>query len=196
MVGIREHDRCTGRVGRVVSRSLGYLFAGIVVFNLPGGVGQFDDLSASVPPLSSASGQFQRLPAGWPEPAPVLEAAPPVDTWSQVRSACNRFGIPGKAVAMYRVLWAESGLKPDIVSHCGRYEGIAQFLPSTFEFNVGAMRRAGLLPEGVEYSPFDPGQAILVMAYMWSKGYERHWGPYRRVARELLAESGATGSSE
>ena len=45
------------------------------------------------------------------------------------------------------------------------------------------MRRLGLIWGDEEWSPFDPAQAIEVMAWMWSQGFHDHWGPYRRVAR-------------
>lgn len=46
------------------------------------------------------------------------------------------------------------------------------------------MRRLRLIWGDEEWSPFNPVQAIEVMAFMWSRGYHDHWGPYRRVVRQ------------
>ena len=86
---------------------------------------------------------------------------------------------------MYQVLWEESRLTPAVRSACGRYFGIGQFTRSTFRHNVEVMRRLGLIWGDEEWSPYDPAQAIEVMAWMWSRGFHDHWGPYRRVMRRM-----------
>lgn len=133
---------------------------------------------------------FSTLPAGWPGPVPELRTPAETDVWSMVHSACRRHGISDEAVAMYHVLWEESRFTSRVRSGCGRYFGISQFTASTFRHNVEAMRRLGLIWGDESWSPFDPAQAIEVMAWMWSQGYQDHWGPYRRVVRRLAkAES-------
>lgn len=128
---------------------------------------------------------FTTLPAGWPEVSPELRDVRESDVWSTVRAACARYGIADEAVTMFLVLWEESRFKGDAVSECGRYHGIGQFTRSTFRFSVARMRRLGLVWGDDDWSPLDPAQAIEVMAWMWSKGYHNHWGPYRRVVRRL-----------
>ena len=130
---------------------------------------------------------FSTLPAGWPGPAPALRTSFEADIWSTVHAACQRHGILEEAVTMYHVLWEESRLTSGVTSPCGRYYGIGQFTPSTFRHNVGVMRRLGLIWGDEEWSPFEPAQAIEVMAWMWSQGYHDHWGPYRRVIRKLAS---------
>ena len=102
-----------------------------------------------------------------------------------VYAACQRYGITDQALAMYQVLWEESRLTSKVRSGCGRYHGISQFTPYTFRRNVEAMRRLGLIWGDEPWSAFNPVQAIEVMAWMWSQGYQDHWGPYRRVLRRL-----------
>jgi hypothetical protein len=128
---------------------------------------------------------FSTLPAGWPGRAPELETPAEAEIWSTVYSACERYGILDQAVTLYQVLWEESRLTPAVRSACGRYYGIGQFTRSTFRYNVEVMRRLGLIWGDGEWSPTDPAQAIEVMAWMWSKGFHDHWGPYRRVSRRL-----------
>lgn len=130
---------------------------------------------------------FSTLPVGWPGVVPDRKTPREDDTWSMVFAACERYGIAGEAVTMYRVLWEESRLMPEVRSPCGRYYGIGQFTRSTFRANVEAMRRLGLIWGGEKWSPFDPAQAIEVMAWMWSRGFHDQWGPYRRVLRQLGA---------
>ena len=130
---------------------------------------------------------FSTLPAGWPGPSPDLRTRDENGVWSMVHSACARHGILDEAVTMYHVLWEESRLTPKVRSSCGRYYGIGQFTLSTFRYNVEAMRRLGLIWGDDHWTPYDPAQAIEVMAWMWSQGYHGHWGPYRRVARRLAA---------
>ena len=134
---------------------------------------------------------FTTLPAGWPDPVPELKGPHQEDVWALVHAACSRYGIADQAVAMYHVLWEESRLTPQVRSGCGRYNGISQFSPYTFRRNVAAMRRLGLIWGNEEWSPFDPSQAIEVMAWMWSQGYQNHWGPYRRVLRRLATARAA-----
>lgn len=120
-------------------------------------------------------------------PSPELNGVRDSDVWSTVHAACARYGIADEAVTMFLVLWEESRFKADAVSDCGRYHGIGQFTRSTFRFSVERMRRLGLIWGDDDWSPLDPAQAIEVMAWMWSKGYHNHWGPYRRVVRRLAA---------
>lgn len=126
-----------------------------------------------------------RLPAGWPGPMPDLSGPLATDVWSLVWASCERHGIVDEAVTMYHVLWEESRLIPEVRSASGRYHGIGQFTLSTFRYNVRAMRRLGLIWGPEEWSPMNAAQAIEVMAWMWSRGYHEHWGPYRRVTRRL-----------
>mgnify|MGYP000888485239 FL=1 len=134
---------------------------------------------------------FTTLPAGWPDPAPELKGALQEDVWAMVYASCRRYGITDQALAMYQVLWEESRLTSKVRSGCGRYHGISQFTPYTFRRNVEAMRRLGLIWGDERWSPFDPSQAIEVMAWMWSQGHQDHWGPYRRVIRRLATARAA-----
>ncbi len=145
------------------------------------------------------------LPDGWPAPAPApapipapvptphLTNAHEADIWKLVWNACERYDCTGDAPLIYDVLWEESRLHPEVKSPCGRYLGMAQFKPSTFDASVKRMQQLGLLPRNIDFSPYQPEHAIEVMAWMWSQGYENHWGPYRRVARRfgrtVLAEN-------
>ncbi|KAA0252860.1 MAG: hypothetical protein EDX89_16960 [Acidobacteria bacterium] len=131
------------------------------------------------------------LPAGWPGAIPELNSDHEWKIWNRVFDQCERFGISDEALVMYHVLWEESRLLPHVRSACGRYLGIGQFVPRTFRANVAEMKKHGLLAEDVRYSPFDPDQAIEVMAFMWSRGHQNHWGPWRRVSRRLARESAA-----
>ncbi len=128
---------------------------------------------------------FSTLPAGWPGVTPELETPAEADIWTLVHAACARHGILDEAVTMYQVLWEESRLTPEVRSPCGRYYGIGQFTRSTFRHNVEVMRRLGLIWGDGEWSPYDPAQAIEIMAWMWSRGFHDHWGPYRRVIRRM-----------
>ena len=128
---------------------------------------------------------FSTLPTGWPGLTPELETPAEADIWTLVHAACERHGILEEAVTMYQVLWEESRLTPAVRSACGRYFGIGQFTRSTFRHNVEVMRRLGLIWGDEEWSPYDPAQAIEVMAWMWSRGFHDHWGPYRRVIRRM-----------
>ena len=125
------------------------------------------------------------LPAGWPGPLPELSTSHEEAVWAMVHDACRRYGILDEALAMYQVLWEESRLTAKVRSGCGRYHGISQFTLSTFRANVEEMRRAGLIWGSDTWTPVDPAQAIEVMAWMWSRGYHDHWGPYRRVIRRM-----------
>ncbi len=145
--------------------------------NLPPGHGPMDGV---VPPPSALLGRLPALGADFDE-----------SIWSMVFRSCDRFGIAEKAVAMYSVLWEESRLTADAESACGRYHGIGQFSPRTFGWAVDRMRERGLIPPGVKYSPYDPANAIEVMAFMWSEEMEPHWGPYKRVIKRLQREEKA-----
>ncbi len=168
-------------------RLVGAGLASVLAFGVPmDGSGR---VSAGGPTLfvpARAPG-LTTLPDGWPGSLPNLRTPIESDVWSLVYDACGRHGILDQAVTMYQVLWEESRLTPTVRSSCGRYYGISQFTPSTFRYNVEAMRRLGLIWGNQKWSPFDPVQAIEVMAWMWSQGYHEHWGPYRRVSRRLAA---------
>ncbi len=131
------------------------------------------------------------LPAGWPGETPALDSPAQTDVWSIVHAACRRHGIEDEAVTMYHVLWEESTLRGIVSSPCGRYHGIGQFTLSTFRESVGKMRRLRLIWGDEDWSPFNPVQAIEVMAFMWSRGDHDHWGPYRRVARRRALAAAA-----
>ena len=132
------------------------------------------------------------LPSGWPGDVPELKTPLELDVWTVVHAACQRHGIADEALTMYQVLWEESRLTPQVRSSCGRYHGIGQFTLSTFFSNVEAMQHLGLIWGDEEWSPLNPDQAIEVMAWMWSRRYHDHWGPYRRVVRRLAATAAAT----
>ena len=140
---------------------------------------------ATGPVLAAGLPSFTNLPAGWPGPLPDLATEWEFKVWKLVFQHCERFGLPEQALVMYKVLWEESRLLPGVRSSCGRYHGIGQFTKSTFARNVVAMKRLGLLAETAVFTPMNPEHAIEVMAWMWSQGYEEHWGPYRRVVRQL-----------
>lgn len=161
-------------------------FAGLFALSLPVGGSRSGALSASSAPVSSPN--LSTLPTGWPGPVPEVDDEQSLEIWNTVYRQCERFAITQDAIAMYQVIWEESRLQPEVVSPCGLYQGISQFARSTFRRNVRAMKRLGLVPEGAKYSPFDPDQAIEVMAWMWSQGYNDHWGPYRRVLRATAAK--------
>ncbi len=165
--------------------------AGFFALSVPVTVGHDHGASAGVTAASSPSTELSRLPPGWPEPVPQIDTDRASDVWNSVYRQCERFGIADQAVVMFQVMWEESRLRADVVSPSLKYEGIAQFAPETFYWNVRAMRRLGLISREVNYSPFHPEQAIEVMAWMWSKGYSNHWGPYSRVAERLERKSGS-----
>ncbi len=165
---------------RVAGRAtliLGALF----LIALPGG----ESGLALVPRGLPGPRAFSTLPAGWPAPSPAVASDAEARVWSLVWNSCERYGISDQALAMYGVLWEESRCKAGVRSPCGRYFGIGQFAPSTFRQNVQEMERRGLIPRDSGFSPFNDEQAIQVMAFMWSEGYERHWGPYQRVAKRV-----------
>ena len=172
-------------------RLAGAGLASVLAFGIPmdgsGGVHAGGPLLLPRPQIPD----YTTLPAGWPGPVPTLSTRAENDTWTMVFAACRRYGIPDEAYTMYKVLWEESRLTPQVRSSCGRYYGISQFTLSTFRYNVDAMRRLGLVWGDDEWSPFNPVQAIEVMAWMWKQGYHDHWGPYRRVVRRLALADGA-----
>jgi hypothetical protein len=185
----------------VAARAARIGIVGLFALSLPVGGGRSGDLSASSSPVSGPGLSplpagwpvLSALPAGWPGPTPEVDDEHSLRIWNAVYRQCERFGVAHEAIAMYHVLWEESRLRTDVVSPSRLYEGISQFLPSTFRRNVRTMKRLGVLPEDVEYSPMDPDQAIEVMAWMWSQGYSSHWGPYQRVAQRLEREALAAG---
>lgn len=183
----------SGKLRTPAAKAASIGFAGLFALSLPIGGSRSGDLSASSAPVSSPDLStlpagwpgLSTLPAGWPGPLPEVDGEHSLEIWNTVYYQCERFAIADQAIAMYQVIWEESRLKPEVVSPCGLYEGISQFLGSTFRRNVRAMKRLGLIPKDAKYNPFDPDQAIEVMAWMWSQGYSSHWGPYQRVARKL-----------
>lgn len=190
----RDHE--AGRTAERRERGTALRLAGaglasVLAFGVPldGGSGA----SALGPELLAPAPDsgFTTLPDGWPSATPKLGSRLEADTWTMVYAACRRHGILDQAVTMYHVLWEESRLTAGVRSSCGRYDGIGQFTRSTFRYNVEAMRRIGLIWGDGEWSPFNPVQAIEVMAWMWSRGYHDHWGPYRRVVRKLATAGAA-----
>ena len=173
-------------------RLAGAGLASVLAFAIPldGGAG----LNAGGPilPAPAQIPELTTLPAGWPGAVPELGNATAARIWSLVHAACTRHGIPDEAIAMFNVLWEESSFRPAVSSSCGRYHGISQFTLSTFRESVGKMRRLDLVWGDAPWSPFDPAQAIEVMAFMWSRGGHNHWGPYRRVARRLERAAAAS----
>jgi len=166
-----------------ILRLAGAGFASILAIAVPldGSAGVI--ASGPVVPAPDDAPTPTTLPPGWPGETPDLGTPRQLDVWSIVHAACRRHGIEDEAVTMYHVLWEESTLRGNVTSPCGRYHGIGQFTLSTFRESVGKMRRLRLIWGDEEWSPFDPVQAIEVMAFMWSRGYHDHWGPYRRVVR-------------
>jgi hypothetical protein len=181
--------RDSGRLRTPAAKAAWIGFAGLFALSLPIGGSRSGDLSASSAPVSSPD--LSTLPNGWPGSVPEVDDEHSLQIWNAVYRQCQRFAITHDAIAMYQVIWEESRLKPEVISPCRLYKGIGQFSRSTFRRNVQAMKRLGLVPEDAKYSPFDPDQAIEVMAWMWSQGYSNHWGPYRLVARRLEREAQA-----
>jgi hypothetical protein len=192
-----DHIQGPPRHRRTAARAAQIGFAGLFVLSLPVGGGRSGNLSASSAPVSSPDLSslpagwpgLSTLPAGWPGPVPEVDDDHSRTIWNTVYRQCERFAVTEQAIAMYQVMWEESRLQADVVSPCGLYQGIAQFVRPTFRRNVRAMKRLGLIPGEAAYSPLDPDQAIEVMAWMWSQGYSSHWGPYRRVAQRLERET-------
>ena len=190
-----------GKRRMVAARAAQIGIVGLFALALPIGGSRSGDLSASSSPVSAPGLSelppgwpvLSALPAGWPGPTPEVDDEHSLTVWNTVFQQCQRFMIAERAIAMYHVLWEESRLQPGVVSPNGMYEGISQFLPSTFRRNVRAMKRLGVVPQDADYSPFEPGQAIEVMAWMWSQGYSSHWGPYQKVARRLEMEARTAG---
>lgn len=184
--GVPAERRGRGRTLRLAGAGL----ASVLAFGVP--IDGGDGATAVGPELLNPVRDpgFSTLPEGWPGATPSLGSRREADAWTIVYAACRRHGIVDQAVTMYNVLWEESRLTAKVRSSCGRYFGISQFTRSTFRYNVEAMRRIGLIWGTEEWSPYNPVQAIEVMAWMWSRGYHDHWGPYRRVARRL-ANAGA-----
>ena len=183
-----EPNEATDRKSRGAAlRLAGAGLASILAFGVPidGGTGVSAEGPALLTPVQLPG--YSTLPTGWPGPSPDLRTRDENDVWSMVHAACARHGILDEAVTMYHVLWEESRLTPKVRSSCGRYYGIGQFTLSTFRYNVEAMRRIGLIWGEGDWTPYDPVQAIEVMAWMWSQGYHGHWGPYRRVVRRMAS---------
>ncbi|HEX7579580.1 MAG TPA: transglycosylase SLT domain-containing protein [Thermoanaerobaculia bacterium] len=187
MEAIPSSVQDSGRLRTPAAKAAWIGFAGFFALALPVGGSRSGDLSASSAPVSSPD--LSTLPNGWPGPVPEVDDEHSLQIWNAVYRQCQRFAITDQAISMYQVIWEESRLKPKVVSPCGLYEGISQFLGSTFRRNVRAMKRLDLIPKDAKYNPFDPDQAIEVMAWMWSQGYSSHWGPYRRVSRRLEGEA-------
>ncbi len=104
-----------------------------------------------------------------------------------------RYGVPHLVHDMLWVIHEESRRFPEARSRSGRYVGLCQFMPATFKANVRAMKDAGLLDSSDLCSPLDPDDAINVMAWMWSRGQQDQWGPWRRLT---LARSGTPEGRE
>ncbi|MBL8111573.1 MAG: hypothetical protein JNK60_01720 [Acidobacteria bacterium] len=147
-----------------------------------------DDVSTDLGGPSYGTARFTTLKAGWPAAAPELANDDENRAWELVFKHCERYGIEDKALLMFRTIWHESRCQSGAKSRCGRYYGIAQFVKSTFTKNVKKMKALGYVAPDAAYSPLDTDQAMEVMAFMWSQGYERHWGPYARHAKRWAKE--------
>jgi hypothetical protein len=103
----------------------------------------------------------------------------------EIRSLVDRYadlyGIPDQSAAIVRVIHMESSGFATVKSPSGRYYGLCQFMPCTFNAYVEIMKKSGLLETGASYSPFNPEHAIQVMVWMWSQGEQLQWGPARRI---------------
>jgi hypothetical protein len=126
-----------------------------------------------------------------PPPAlgePIAEGADAAFLWGLVKRYSEKYRVQDDAVKIYRVIFEESRFLDSVRSRGGEYLGMCQFRPSTFNYNVKAMKELMLLPKDVRFSPFNPEHAIHVMTWMWSRGYKDHWGPTRRVERQVEGE--------
>ena len=187
-----ERDEVSDRRSRGPTlRLAGAGLASVLAFGVP--IDGSSGVNAGGPTLTTPTDLpgLTRLPAGWPGAVPELKGSLEQDVWTMVHASCSRYDIADQALAMYHVLWEESRLTSRVRSGCGRYHGISQFTRYTFRRNVAAMRRLGLIWGDEEWSPFNAAQAIEVMAWMWSQGYQNHWGPYRRVVRRLATARAA-----
>jgi hypothetical protein len=122
-----------------------------------------------------------------------LQNAGDKTVWRLVRKYTRKYDIADQAHTMFRVIYEESRFFKNVQSDCGRYIGICQFTPSTFYANVEAMRDRMLIPKNVSLTPFNPEDAIQVMAYMWSRGYKDHWGPTRWIDRHSSGSDSEDG---
>ncbi len=104
-----------------------------------------------------------------------------------VNQYAKKYGIAHHAPFLLDVIRQESGYFSNVVSPCGRYLGMCQFTPSTFEANVRAMKAQGLVPSAARFSPLDAEQSVQVMAWMWSQGFVNHWGPAARALQRMAA---------
>ncbi len=192
--------RVPGRRRTTAAKAARIGIAGLFALSFPVGGSRSGDLSASIAPVSAPGlstlpegwPKLSPLPLGWPGPVPEVDDEHSLKIWNVVARQCEKFGITDAAITMFHVLWEESRLQPEAISPSGHFEGVSQFLGSTFRRNVRAMKRLGLVAEDAKYSPLDPDQAIEVMAWMWSQGHTNHWGPYRRVAQRIDREAQAT----
>lgn len=112
--------------------------------------------------------------------------------WELVARYCGKYGIEEKAPFLFGVIYQESRCFPDVVSPCRRYFGMCQFTQKTFRASVGRMKRLGLLDQDATLSPMEPEHAVHVMAWMWSQGGYGHWGPAKRILRQLARTSKAS----
>jgi hypothetical protein len=130
-------------------------------------------------PVNLSAGDFPR------PKAPVLRNERERVAWELVSRYCGMYGIEEKAALLFGVIRIESACFPEVVSPCGRYHGLCQFTRGTFNASVRRMKSLGLLEEEASFSPMDPDHAVHVMAWMWSHGGHRHWGPARKFFRKL-----------
>lgn len=148
-------------------------------------------------PVAAASSAASTLSSGEAPVHPAQAPAAPSRHQSRrlsrdevrtlVEHYAARYGVPGLVQDMVWVIHEESRRFPEARSRSGRYVGLCQFMPATFRANVRAMKKAGLLDPAESCSPLDPEDAINVMAWMWSRGLQDQWGPWRRLT---LARAG------
>ena len=117
-------------------------------------------------------------------------------TWDLVIKYSERYDIEEKAPLLFGVIRKESACRAEAVSPCGRYHGLCQFKKATFDLAVRRMKRLGLFDENAVLTPMDPDHAVHVMAWMWSQGDQRQWGPVRRFLRKLARERQVTSRSK
>ena len=127
---------------------------------------------------------------------PIADSADAEFLWGLVKRYSEKYQVQGDAVKIYKVIFEESRFLDSVRSKGGEYLGMCQFRPSTFYYNVRAMKELMLLPKDARFSPYNPDHAIHVMTWMWSQGYKDHWGPTRRVERQVAGEEQVAGEKQ
>ncbi|MCC6132258.1 MAG: hypothetical protein IT186_20240 [Acidobacteria bacterium] len=192
MHSIREPEKtldvCCGHFDRLRHAGPGFVFLLVLAWVAGFGLKAHAEPDAPSKPIPQNSLESVR-PASPPVHTPPLRTAHEAEIWNLVWKHSERYGVTSKALAMYYVLWEESRLVPGARSPCGRYHGIGQFTLVAFQRGVAQMKRLGLIVPGARFSPLNPDHAIEVMAWLWSEGHTRLWGPYRRVERRLAKKA-------